>query len=122
MRLLSVLLVSVFCCSFCPTIEKESKNEGNGYYVFVEDFVDGTNHKYIVESKDSVNHIFKLFFQSELELGKVDRPISIYNGKLSLYVARVNVFEKSNGKKNFRHLKYPDLSHEKRARLKPVIL
>lgn len=122
MKLLSVLLVAVFCFSFRPSTENVVKNAGNGFYISVEDFTDHTNHKYIVETKDSVNTIFNSFFNSELELGDVDRPISIYNGKLSFYIARVNVFEKPNGKKNFRHLRYPSVYHSKRAKLKPAIL
>jgi hypothetical protein len=87
----------------------------------VEDFTNRSNHKFIVESKDSVNIIFEQFFQSELELGNVDRPITIFNGKRNFYIARVTVSEKSNGELSFRHLKYPNV-YNKRSKLKPVIL
>ena len=121
MKMLSLLLISLFCFSFCPATEKIVNNSKSGFYIFVEDFTDRTNHKYIVETKDSVNTIFKYFFNTELELGDVDRPISIYNGKHSFYIARVTVFKQSNGKKNFRHLKYPNVFH-KRSKLNLVIL
>lgn len=88
---------------------------------YVEDFTNRTNHKYIVETKDSVNYIFNSFFNSELELGEVDRPISIYNGKHSFYIARVNVIKKPDGKMAFKHLKYPKV-FQKRSPVKPVIL
>jgi len=121
MKMLAVLFVSMFCLSFCPSTEKVENNSKSGFYIYVEDFTDRTNHKYIVETKDSVNTIFNYFFNSELELGDVDRPISIYNGKRSFYIARVTVFEQPNGKKNFRHLKYPSVFH-KRAKLRPAFL
>jgi len=120
MKLFVVLLVSVFCFSFRPTAEKVESNSHSGFYIHVEDFTDRTNHKYIVESKDSVNSIFNSFFNSELELGNVDRPITIYNGKRNFYIARVNVFEDSNGKKNFKHLKYPNV-FIKRSKVKEAI-
>ncbi len=131
MKTLYVLLISVFCLSFCPTsikVEKNSnsglakveKSSNSGFYIFVEDFTDRTSHKYIVETKDSVQNIFNSYFNSELELGNVDRPITIYNGKRNFYIARVTVFEDSNGKKKFRHLKYPKV-YAKRPRLKQVV-
>lgn len=127
MKFLLFLLLSVIFFSFCPSSEKAENDAGNGFYIFVEDFTNRTNHKYIVETKDSVNTIFEYFFNSELELGKVDRPITIYNGKHNFYVARVNVFKKSNGKKGFRNLKYPNVYKKetdlkKRQKLKPVTL
>jgi len=121
MKLRSVLLISVLSYSFCPSIKKAENNQSNGFYIFVEDFTDRTNHKYIVENKDSVNTIFDYFFDSELELGDVDRPITIYNGKRNFYLARVNVFKKPNGEKGFKHLKYPNV-YTKRSKLKPVTL
>lgn len=121
MKLCFILLIAVFCFSFRPSSEKAVQNTGNGFYVFVEDHTDRSYHKYIVDTKDSVNSIFNLFFNSELELGDVDRPISIYNGKLNFYLARVNVFVQPNGKKDFKHLKYPNV-YSKRSKLKPVTL
>lgn len=121
MKLSYILLFSVFSYSFCPAIKKAENNQSNGFYIFVEDFTDRTKHKYIVENKDSVNTIFDYFFESELELGDVDRPITIYNGKRNFYLARVNVFKKANGEKGFKHLKYPNV-YNKRSRLKPVTL
>ena len=102
-------------------------NTRTGFYIYVEDFTNRTNYKYIVETKDSVKTIFNSFFNTELELGDVDRPISIYNGKRNFYIARVNVFEQPNGKKNFRHLKYSSVyikpsKMKKRSKLNPVIL
>lgn len=99
MKLFFVLLISVFCFSFRPTTGKVENSAHNGFYIFVKDFTDRTNHKFVVESKDSVKIIFNHFFNSELELGDVDRPISIYNGKHNFYIARVNVLKKSNGKR-----------------------
>jgi len=127
MKFLLLLLLSVICFSFCPSTEKAENNAGNGFYVFVEDFTNRTNKKYIVESKDSVNTIFEDFFNSELELGKVDRPITIYNGEHNFYVARVKIFKKSNGEKGFKNLKYPNVHIKqtdlnKRQKLKPVTL
>lgn len=132
MRLLSVLLVSLFCFSFHPTIEKSENppvgtaenSASNGFYIFVEDFTDRTNHKYIVQTKDSVQNIFNYFFESELALGEVDRPITIFNGKRNFYIARVSVYKKSNGKLDFRHLKYSDpyIRPAKRQKLHPVTM
>lgn len=124
MRLFIILLVSVFCFSFRPSTETSASSTSNGYYIFVEDFTDRTNHKYIVHSRDSVDVIFNQFFDSELELGTVDRPLTIYNGKRDFYVARVNVFQKPNGELGFKHLKYsnPYVKSGKRFKLKPVTL
>jgi len=123
MKTLFILLISLFCISFCPTTEKEVKNSNvefsSGFYIVVEDFTDRTDHKFIVESKDSVNIIFKQYFESELELGNVNNPISIFNRKYSFYIARVNVFEKPNGKKSFRNLKYASV-YRKRSAVKTV--
>ena len=119
MKLLFILLAAIFCFAFRPTTVKEVSNARPGFYIFVEDFTDRTNHKYIVETKDSVNNIFNYFFETELELGAVDRPITIFNGKLNFYIARVTVFEGTNGKKNFRHLKYPNV-YNRRSKLRPV--
>jgi len=121
MKICFVFLLAIFCFSFRPSTEKTVSNTSNGFYVFVEDHTDRTYHKYIVESKDSVNSIFNYFFNTELELGDIDRPISIYNGKFDFYIARVTVFEQPDGKKTFKHLKYPSV-YSKRSRLKPVTL
>lgn len=121
MRILSGLLFSMLLMSFKPSAEKAVSSTRPGFYIFVEDFTDRTYHKFIVESKDSVNTIFNKFFNSELELGDVDHPITIYNGKHNFYIARVNVFETADGKKKFRNLKYADV-YRKRSRLKPVRL
>ena len=121
MKILSVLLVSIFCMSFRPSIEKTENNSRPGFYIFVEDYTDRTYHKYIVESKDSVDTIFNHFFDSELELGDVDHPITIYNGKRNFYIARVTVFETPDGKKKFRNLKYSSV-YLKRQKLKPAVL
>lgn len=120
MRVRLLLLVAIFCFSFRPSTQKDSSHATDGFYVFVEDHTNRTFHKYLVESKDSVNSIFNAYFKSELELGDIDRPISIYNGKLDFYIARVSIFEQ-NGKKNFRHLKYPNI-YTKRPKLSPVTL
>lgn len=124
MRLFLVLLVALFCFSFRPSTETSASSTSNGFYIFVEDFTDRTNHKYIVQSRDSVDIIFNQFFDSELELGEVDRPISIYNGKRDFYLARVKVFRKANGELGFKHLKYtnPYIKSSKRFKLKPVTL
>lgn len=123
MKIYGLLFIAFFFFSFRPTPKSEVSNIGNGFYVFIQDHTDRTFHKYIVESRDSVNTIFCKFFKSELELGEIDRPISIYNGKLDFYIARVTIFEQPNGKKNFKHLKYPNVySNSKRSKLKPVML
>ncbi len=121
MKIYFIFLLAIFCFSFRPSVEKAAQNTNNGFYVYVEDYTDRTSHKYIVESKDSVNSIFNYFFNTELELGDIDRPITIYNGKLNFYIARVTVFEQPNGKKIFKHLKYPSV-YNKRSKLKPVVL
>ena len=120
MKILILLLISIFSSAFCPSTEEAVKHSKPGFYVFVENYMDGTNNKFIVESKDSLNNIFNSYFNMELELGEVQRPISIYNGNLNFYVARVNVFENPNGKKKFKHLQYPRLT--KRSKLKPAVL
>jgi len=121
MKIVLVLLVSVFCLSFRPSVEKAESNSRPGFYIFVEDYTDRTYHKYIGDSKDSVDIIFSRFFESELELGNVDRPITIYNGKRNFYVARVTLFETPEGKTKFKNLKYSNV-YLKRAKLKPVVL
>lgn len=121
MKILLVILVSVFCLSFRPSVEKTESSSRPGFYIFVEDYTDRTYHKYIVDSKDSVNTIFNLFFESELELGDIDHPITIYNGKRNFYIARVTVFETPEGKKKFKNLKYSSV-YLKRSKLKPVVL
>jgi hypothetical protein len=107
MKTLLVLFVALFCLSFCPNTEKEEYNTKAGYYIFIEDHTSNTNHKFLVESKDSVDIIFERFFDSELSLGNVDYPISIYNLKHDFYIERVTLFEAKNGKTKFKHLKYP---------------
>ena len=119
MKLLSILLAAIFCFSFYSGTKK-SNNYSNGFYIYVEDISHRTNHKYIVESKDSVNSIFNSFFKSELELGDVKNPISIYNGDLNFYIAKVNVIVKPNGEKSFKHLKYPIAKANKRSGVRPV--
>ena len=119
-----LLLIGTFCSSFRPSVQKAAAVEtaSNGFYVFVNDFTERTKHSYIIESRDSVDVIFKLFFRSELELGDVDRPLTIYNGEHDFYVARVSVIHKSNGKLGFNNLKYPKLKIVKRNKLDPVTL
>ncbi len=120
MKILLVLLISVFCLSFRPVTEKVDNGVNNGFYIVVEDLTKRTYQEFIVESKDSADHIFKHYFNSELQLGEVQKPISIFNGDLNFYIARVSVIEKANGKKDFRHFKYP--LNNKRSKLKPVVL
>ena len=120
MKHLGILLIFMAFLSFRPISEQLENDTRPGFYISVEDFTDRSNHEYIVESKDSVNIIFEQFFSSELALGNVDRPITIYNGKRNFYIARVAVFEKPNGDLNFRHLKYPNV-YNKRAKLKPAL-
>ena len=115
-----LLAISIFCLSFRPSTEKSTKNSNPGFYVFVEDFKNHSFDKFIVESKDSVNAIFEKYFFTELELGDIQNPIFISNVNHSFYIARVHVFENENGKKTFKHLKYPKIN--KRAKLKPVTL
>ena len=126
MKKLSVFLISFICFSFCPSTEEVVIGTSNGFYISVKDYTDRTYHEYIIENKDSVKIIFNKFLKTELELGDVDYPISIYNGKRDFYIARVYVFVKSNGEKGFRNLKYPNvydrnLKLEKRLSLPPVI-
>ena len=115
-----VLLISLSFFSFSPVSEKLENNTRPGFYISVEDFTDRSNHEYIVESKDSVNIIFEQFFSSELALGNVDRPITIFNGKRTFYIARVTVSEKPNGELSFSHLKYPNV-YVKRSKLTPSV-
>lgn len=124
MKIRIVLLIAIFCFSFRPSTQKAAAvaSSSNGFYIFVKDNTDRTMHKYIVQSRDSVDVIFNLFFESELELGDVNRPITIFNGEHDFYVARVNVIHKSNGKLGFANLKYPKIKVTKRARLAPVTL
>jgi len=126
MKLLNLLIASIICFSFSPSLKKTESSSVIGFYIFVDDYTDRTKHKYIVENKDSVTAIFDQFFHSELNLGEVDWPITIYNGKHNFYVARVNVYRKANGKRTFRHLEYSKVyikpSANKRSKLKPVTL
>lgn len=124
MKIRIVLIFAVFCFSFRPSVQKAAavSSVSNGFYISVDDFTDRTKHSYIVQSRDSVDVIFKLFFESELELGDVNRPITIFNGEHDFYVARVNVFQKRDGKLSFHHLKYPKIKVTKRAKLAPVTL
>ena len=113
MKTFSILLISFLCYSFCPSVEKAVDNSSNGFYISVIDHTDRTTHSYIVESRDSANIIFNKYFESELNLGEVDYPITIFNGKRDFYIARVNVFVKSNGKRDFKHLFYPNVYDKK---------
>jgi len=124
MKICLLILIAVFCSSFRPTVQKAAATAivSNGFYVFVNDFTRRTKHSYIVESRDSVDVLFKLFFESELDLGNVNRPLTIYNGEHDFYVARVNVLHKSNGRLGFTNLKYPKIKVTKRSKLKPVVL
>jgi hypothetical protein len=119
-----LLLIGIFCSSFRPSVQKAAAVESasNGFYVFVNDFTERAKHSYIVQSRDSVDVLFKLFFESELELGNVNRPLTIYNGEHDFYVARVSVFHKTNGKLGFKNLKYPKIRITKRSKLSPVTL
>jgi len=125
MKSLLFLFLLFLFCSFCPSVEKAVINSRNGFYIHVEDFTDRSYHQYILESSDSVNIIFRSYFDSELDLGELDRPITIFNGKCDFYVSRVTVFEKADGQIGFRHLKYPKVYNKesksvKRSKLKPV--
>jgi len=120
MKMFCLLAISILSLSFRPSTEKSTKNSTSGYYVFVEDFANRSYDKFIVESRDSVNTIFEKYFFSELELGDIQNPIYISNVNHSFYIARVQVFENENGKKTFKHLKYP--KNNKRGKLKPVTL
>ncbi len=117
---LPLLLIFILIFSICNAAGKVIKSPRPGFYISVEDFTDRSNHEFIVDSKDSVNIIFEQFFSSELALGKVDRPITIFNGKRNFYIARVTISEKPNGELSFRHLKYPNV-YEKRAKLTPAV-
>lgn len=126
MKNFCALILIGLCYSFCPSGEREVNNSRNGFYIHVMDLTDRSYHSYILDSSDSVNSIFNAYFDSELELSILDRPISIYNGKYDFYVARVTVFEKSNGDKGFKHLKYPKVyikqsKLNKRSRVKEVL-
>jgi hypothetical protein len=79
MKTLLVIAIAMSCFSFCPINEKEEPNGRPGFYVLVEDYSARTYQKYLVESKDSVDKIFNNCFNSELRLGEIDSPISIYN-------------------------------------------
>ncbi|WP_321288221.1 hypothetical protein [uncultured Sunxiuqinia sp.] len=118
MKSILVIAISLFCLSFTKTEGNEEANDAsdhkNGYYILVEDYTDRTNHKYLVESKDSVDVIFNNFFESQLALGKINYPISIDNGQTSFFVARVKLFESRNGKTKFKHLKYPKIYNKRK--------
>jgi len=116
----ALLISALICFSFRPMTDKVANNARPGFYISIEDFTDRTNHEFIVESKDSVDGIFNQFFKSELELGEINNPISIYNRKHSFYVARVNVYETPAGEKKFKHLKYSSV-YVKRTKLKPAV-
>lgn len=110
--ILSLLFVNF---SFYPEAGEEESDEGSGYYIVVQDYFTNTFHKYIVESKDSVDIIFNTVFESELQLGEIDRPITINNGKYDFYVARVVLYLKKNGQMSFKNLKYPPLEFDAEA-------
>ncbi|MBA4410487.1 MAG: hypothetical protein Q8S54_08520 [Bacteroidota bacterium] len=119
MKTFSLIIISFFCFSFFPSTKNSIVSNSNGFYITVKDLTDRSYHSFIVEEKDSVDFIFNKYFKGELDLGELDYPISIYNGKRDFYVARVNVFLKSNGKKGFKNLKYPkvyDKSTRKKGR------
>ncbi|MBV5312318.1 MAG: hypothetical protein JZU47_03420 [Prolixibacteraceae bacterium] len=121
MKILFSLLICLCFLSFRPSTGKTESTIRQGFYIHVQDHTDRTFHKFIVESKDSVDNIFERFFDAELDLGEVDRPITIFNGKRDFYIARVTVFETPDGKKKFKNLKYSSV-YVKRAKLKPVTL
>ena len=126
MKTLFIILISLSCLSFCPSTKEAAIATSNGFFVSVKDLTDRTYHEYIVETKDSANTIFNKYFETELELGNIDYPISIFNGKRDFYIARVFVYQKSNGKKDFKHLKYPNVYNKysnsnKRAPVPPAI-
>ncbi len=128
MKNITIFVLAFVCLSFCPSAEKLEKEEiafRSGFHITVNDFTTRKFHEYIVESRDSVNIIFTNFFNSELDLGEVNRPISIYNGEHDFYIARVNVYDKANGKVSFKNLKYPPVyknanKEDKRKKRKPV--
>lgn len=121
MRSLLFTLVVLCLYSFRPSMEKAETTYRNGFYITISDHENKSYKKYIIESKDSVNNLFNQYFNNELELGEVEKPISIFNGDLSFYIARVSVYQKANGKTNFKHFKYP-IERNKRGKLKTVIL
>lgn len=123
MKNLLILVVSLFCFSFRPDPPIENPADGirSGYYVFVEDYTDRSYHKYLVESKDSVDKIFNQFLGSELRLGKVVNPINIFNRTHNFYVAPVNIYQTANGKRRFKNLKYPKVYAKKRQQLNPAV-
>jgi len=125
MRVLSFFLISMCLFSFRPSTEKAASVSNTGFYIHVKDHTDRTFHKFIVNSRDSVDVIFEKFFNAELELGDIDYPLSIYNGKRDFYIARVTVHTKQNGELGFKNLKYPKVYNKenlKRNKLKPVTL
>lgn len=125
MKTFSFLIICFLLFAFSPSNDKSAINNSNGFYVSVIDFTNNSSHKFIFENKDSVDFVFNKYFIGELDLGEIDYPISIFNGKRDFYVARVNVYQKSNGKMSFRHLKYPDVydkstKKNKRSVINPV--
>lgn len=125
MRVLAVILLGVICFSFCPTTENETAVANSGFLITIEDHTTRTFEKYLVQDKDSVYAIFNSYFGSELKLGRIDRPISIYNGKHDFYVAKVNLFTKPNGKLGFKNLKYPPVyikKKDRREKMDPVYM
>ena len=120
MKILILLMIFIITSAFCPFKKEAVKQTRPGFYVYVENYSEGAINKFIVESKDSLNMIFNSYLDMELELGEVQRPLSIYNGNVNFYVARVNVFENPNGKTKFKHLQYPRI--KKRSKLKPAVL
>jgi hypothetical protein len=120
MKALTFILIVFFCYSFCPSTKNSLVGKSNGYYITVKDLTDRTYHSFIVDEKDSVDIIFNKYFAGELDLGELDYPISIYNGKQDFYVARVNIFLKSNGEKGFKNLKYPKV-YKKRPQAEEAI-
>jgi len=126
MKTLLILLVCLLCMSFYPSTKEAAATSSNGFFVSVKDLTDRTYHEYIVQTRDSANVIFNKYFEAELELGNIDYPISIYNGKRDFYIARVFVYEKPNGKLDFKHLKYANVydkssKSKKRAPVPPAI-
>lgn len=125
MRVFYLLLISVSLFSFRPSTEKAVSESNFGYYIHVKDYTDRTFHSYVVKSRDSVDVIFEKFFTSELDLGEIDYPLTIFNGKRDFYIARVTVHTKQNGELGFKNLRYPKVYNKvvnKRDKLKPVTL
>ena len=125
MKIFSFLIICFLFFGFSPSSDKSVTNNSNGFYVSVVDFTNNSSRKFIFENKDSVNFVFNKYFRGELDLGEIDYPISIFNGKRDFYVARVNVYLKSNGKMSFKHLKYPNVydkttKKDKRSGINPV--